>query len=198
MHTVVPVLQLFQPPTITTLRFRSPPTINKLCPQLPLVQLRKGFNEQDWKDIFQMNNLQTVKVLLVTFIGAVNASNTLNPVAIGLRSALTSRSNAFGGKTRSRRTYSAPSPAIDFDSLDTYSDFVNGDEDIAISTRSRRGIQNNLIENVSSTKSPIEVKKRKKPRGGVEPLPALTFHENMICGAVSRSIAQVCTHPANV
>lgn len=144
-----------------------------------------------------MNNLQTVKVLLVTFIGAVNASNTLNPVAIGLRSALTSRSNAFGGKTRSRRTYSAPSPAIDFDSLDTYSDFVNGDEDIAISTRSRRGIQNNLIENVSSTKSPIEVKKRKK-RGGVEPLPALTFHENMICGAVSRSIAQVCTHPANV
>jgi hypothetical protein len=26
---------------------------------------------------------------------------------------------------------------------------------------------------------------------------ALSFYENMICGAVSRSIAQVATHPAN-
>jgi len=150
-------------------------------------------------NIFLMNNLLTVKVLLVTFLVSVNASNTLNPVAIGLRSALTSRSNAFGGITRSRRTHNAPAPAIDFDSLETYSDFVNGDEDIAIdiSRRSRRVIQNNpVIENVTNTKSPIEVKKAKKPRGGLE-VPALTFHENMICGAVSRSIAQVCTHPAN-
>lgn len=148
-----------------------------------------------------MKFMQSLRLLLlVSSLVAANASNILNPVAVGLRSALTSRSNVFGSSARSRRTNNAPT--IGFDWLDTCSDFGDEVEEVVSPINSRRGgIHNNPMTNVSNTKVPVpvpvQVKKSKPSRGGGVAAPALTFYENMICGAVSRSIAQVCTHPAN-
>lgn len=147
-----------------------------------------------------MSNTHSIGLLLlVSSFFAANASNTLNPVAIGLRCALASRSNSFVSNTRSRRKNNAPTASFDW--LETCSDFVDEEEEITSSRKSRRGMgipNKSMIENVANTKASIKVKKSNPSRGiKLAAPPALTFHENMICGAVSRSIAQVCTHPAN-
>ncbi len=137
------------------------------------------------KQNFRLHVLIIKALLLLSHQQAVVASNTgLNPFAIGLRSAISSNKSFGNGISNSRRSFSYTDD--DFNSFDKWC----GDEkDTYIQKQ-------NLceVENVST----VTTKQVNKPkfRGGAT-TPSLTFYENMICGAVSRSIAQVATHPAN-
>jgi len=146
-----------------------------------------------------------IKVLLVvSCLCAVNASHTLNPIAIGIRSAIAART-PLRVVSNSRRAKSVPAVAVDF-SLEEWSDFVDFEDENDSSSRSRRNNKHastllvskttSAVVAVSTTSATKQVKESTVSRGGGA-TPALTFFENMLCGAVSRSIAQVATHPAN-
>lgn len=145
------------------------------------------------------------------------APGNLNPFTIGLRSAIAS-SRTLGGFTHKKgSSINGLARAVGFSTVDAFDYPTNDDDDDLyegntnsqrIAGRSRRsrdiGPSSTAITNiVSSTSSKLkETKKQQQTvnpklnRGG-GPTEVLSFYENMICGAVSRSIAQVATHPAN-
>lgn len=134
--------------------------------------------------------------LLISLLAIEEVSSNLNPIAIGLRSAF-SRPNASFVGNRSHRTSQSHNPYFDLESLDSICDFPDDEFQNTKHVNVQQHEQDSLIvKNVSNTGKFTKKPETKLSRGGGT-TPALSIHENMICGAVSRSIAQVCTHPAN-
>jgi hypothetical protein len=131
-----------------------------------------------------------IKLLFVaSYINAINASNFLNPISVGIRSAIGApRITDHVSRSASGRKYEKYQQNYNEDIA------VNPDNFNGRSRRNSHGLMNTLL--VSNTKPAKQVKESKMSRGGGA-TQALSFYENMICGAVSRSIAQVATHPAN-
>ena len=131
--------------------------------------------------------LVTNLLLFVLLINGVRASNSMNPIALGIRSALATRTHGrcMNGSSRVR----------------DYQNQCNGGiqgEIKTFNTRSRRTcLKKSSAINMSSTKAERQKKGVLNMTRGGGPTPALSFFENMVCGAISRSIAQVATHPAN-
>jgi hypothetical protein len=112
-----------------------------------------------------------IKLLLFAFYTeAIGASNLLNPISIGIRSAIAPiHVNNFAKGSQNSK----------------YCDNNEGNFDVFKGDRRKMHAEvNERTLSVSKTRG----------GGGVQ---GLSFYENMICGAVSRSIAQVATHPAN-
>ena len=126
-------------------------------------------------------------LLFVLLINGVRASNSMNPIALGIRSALATRTHGrcMNGSSRVR----------------DYQNKCNGGiqgEINNFNTRSRRTcLKKSSAINMSSMKAEKQKKGVLNMTRGGGPTPALSFFENMVCGAISRSIAQVATHPAN-
>lgn len=134
--------------------------------------------------------------LLISLLAIGEVSSNLNPIAIGLRSAFSRPSTSFV-ENRSHSASKSHNPYFDLESLDSISDFPDYELQNAAHVNIQQNEQNSsLVKNVSN-KGQIKKKPETKLSRGGGTTPALSFHENMICGAVSRSIAQVCTHPAN-
>ncbi|GFH57368.1 hypothetical protein CTEN210_13844 [Chaetoceros tenuissimus] len=131
--------------------------------------------------------------LLISLLAIGEVSSNLNPIAIGLRSAFSRPSTSFVGK-RSHSTPKSHNPYFDLEALDSISDFP--DDELQNVNIQQNEQNSSIVRNVSNTGKVTKKPETKLSRGGGT-TPALSFHENMICGAVSRSIAQVCTHPAN-
>lgn len=135
--------------------------------------------------------------LLISLLAIEEVSSNLNPIAIGLRSAFSRPNASFVGGNRIHSTSQSHNPYFDLDSLDSICDFPDDEFQNAKHVNVQQHEQDSLIvKNVSNTGKITKKPETKLSRGGGT-TPALSFHENMVCGAVSRSIAQVCTHPAN-
>jgi len=133
------------------------------------------------------------------FAAACEAGDlNLNPVSIGFRSAIASYSQGFSSiASNSQRDQTKRVPFhLDFEDSECSDYFHSSRQHIESLEDSNLNVS--IVRNVSLQKSQkLKGKSNKPSRGGGAVVPSLSFYENMICGAVSRSIAQVCTHPAN-
>lgn len=111
-----------------------------------------------------------VLAVLVATLTAV-ASGNLNPVAIGIRSAITR--GPFGSNTFSSHQHNLPVGRIGRRSA---SNSIRDDNSIAVDVVSRGGAATAVAPSTGRR---------------------LLFWEAMVCGAVSRSTAQTIMHPAN-
>jgi len=112
----------------------------------------------------------------------------LNPFAIGLRSAIASNAS-HGRRFNSNQRKSLYDHEINERSIWSNPEYEESED-----------WNNNgeLVETVSRTSTRAKkVNPNSQMNRGGATSPALSFHENMICGAISRSLAQVATHPAN-
>mmetsp|Transcript_14736 Transcript_14736/g.24820 ORF Transcript_14736/g.24820 Transcript_14736/m.24820 type:complete len:470 (-) Transcript_14736:238-1647(-) len=121
--------------------------------------------------------------VLVATLNLLAVGGNLNPVAIGIRSAIT-RAGPFGyGSPRSNT-------------------FSSQQHNLSVGRIGRRSASNSIIENNAllgdDNSIAVDVVSR---GGGATAAPStdrrLQFWEAMVCGAVSRSTAQTIMHPAN-
>lgn len=148
---------------------------------------------------FKKKSTKAQKILtLVSYIVACDAVRNLNPVAIGFRSAITSYSKGFSGTSHRQELKNRSPFSLDFEDSecsDYYFHTPTREQNEPL-TDSNDAVP--IVRNASLQQSQQSKGKGNGPsRGGGAMAPSLTFYENMFCGAVSRSIAQVCTHPAN-
>jgi hypothetical protein len=145
------------------------------------------------------SKIEKILILVSCFVACAAARN-LNPIEIGFRSAITSHSRGFVRARRSQEQTKQSSFYLDFEDSECSSDYFQPKER-KDSRRDSKDDDDDALMVINSSLKTIPQSKGKdtKPsRGGAGAVvPSLTFYENMICGAVSRSIAQVCTHPAN-
>lgn len=115
-------------------------------------------------------------VLVATCTDLLVASGNLNPLAIGIRSAITR--GPFG--------YSSPSNTIS-----------SQQHCLPLGRICRRSTGSNIVENLAGDDNSIAVDVAVRGGGAAVVDRRLKFWEAMICGAVSRSTAQTIMHPAN-
>lgn len=147
------------------------------------------------------------------FIATIHASSPLhgisNPIMIGMRSAMMTSSSSppnaiksfayssiYNRSNGSRRRFHQHQK-LGIEQNDESED-VDCDYDSNVLFTSNSQIQptTTTLSSSSTTHKPTTTARG----GGKAPTeaPRLNFWENMICGAVSRSVAQTATHPANV
>lgn len=143
---------------------------------------------------------------------------TINPIVLGVRSAVSSSSSLFGmtsftnnghfrinnrGRNSRVRLYN------DCHNLNSNNDNSlecenNNEKNVCFTTNDISSYKNNNPNEASTIIQALQ--SNTNTRGGAsasssttkQPQPqVLNFWENMICGAVSRSVAQMVTHPAN-
>ncbi len=137
---------------------------------------------------FQSRSSFLIKCLLiVSCVNSIYASKILNPFSVGIRSAINSKGLTEHLKKISNEKRGGKYRMSSYD-IDASRDVFNG--------RSMRNSPPTTVQVSNTDESEKQAKKSFLPRGGAT-AQSLTFYENMICGAVSRSIAQVATHPAN-
>lgn len=138
-------------------------------------------------------------ILLTYFIVLCDAVLNINPIEVGFRCAFKSHSRGFLNASHRKEVITRPSCHTEF--RNECSDYFDDAEEIVPThtTCKKDSICHNSssVTKTSNQSSASRGKNTRPSRGGGAAAPSLTFYENMICGAVSRSIAQVCTHPAN-
>jgi hypothetical protein len=114
-----------------------------------------------------------IKLLFVaSYINAINASNFLNPISVGIRSAIGApRITDHVSRSASGRKYEKYQQNYNEDIA------VNPDNFNGRSRRNSHGLMNTLL--VSNTKPAKQVKESKMSRGGGA-TQALSFYENMV------------------
>lgn len=142
--------------------------------------------------------VELVTLLLLATIATSTCNNFLHSVSVGIRSAtVVSTPNRLFNPKRSHNptTYTSNSRISRRNIHKNVVDTVERNNDLS---------EDDSIKLSSSSSSPQSTTSIHNSRGGAKARAKakaisapLNFWENMICGAVSRSVAQVATHPAN-
>lgn len=156
-------------------------------------------------------------LIILPYISNTDASpHNVNPISIGMRSVVASSSSTNvvqlfgyrGSSNISRRRFQQQKQQhrrkINYNFLDY--DESRREENSVVLTNGKSNIsyeesykERQLQQLQEPTVSSLTKATHPKTRGGGKALakPVLNFWENMFCGAVSRSVAQIMTHPAN-